>query len=60
MLTGAGKKFSDELFELNEYFITHPSNRKLAKQVIYTKGKTPEQFCTEILRGQCSLLNKDR
>jgi shikimate kinase len=50
MLTEAGKEFSDELFELNEYFIRHPSNRRLAKRVIYTKGKTPEDICDEIVQ----------
>jgi shikimate kinase len=49
MLTEAGKEFTDELFELNEYFVKHPSNRQLAKLVIYTKDKTPEKICDEIL-----------
>ncbi|BAY85339.1 shikimate kinase [Calothrix parasitica NIES-267] len=35
--------------EINRFFITHPSNQKLAKQVIYTKGKTPEEIKEEIL-----------
>jgi shikimate kinase len=51
MLTKAGKEFTDELFELNETFIRHSSNRQLAKQVIYTKGKTPEEICSEILKS---------
>jgi shikimate kinase len=50
MLTEAGKEFSDELFELNKYFIEHPSNRQLAKLVIYTKDKTPEQICNELVQ----------
>ena len=33
MLTEAGKEFTDELFELNEYFVKHPSNHRLAKWV---------------------------
>ena len=49
MLTEAGKEFTGELFELNDYFIRHPSNRRLAKQIIYTKDKTPEEICNEIL-----------
>jgi adenylate kinase family enzyme len=49
MLNEAGEEFSDELFELNEYFIKHPSNYQLAKLVIYTKDKTPEEICDEIL-----------
>lgn len=51
MLTEAGKDYSDELFELNAYFIRHPSNQRLAKRVIYTKAKTPAQICVEILQG---------
>jgi shikimate kinase len=50
MLTEAGKEFSDELFELNEHFIRHSSNRQLAKQVIYTKDKTPQEICDEIIQ----------
>ena len=51
MLTTAGKDFSDELFELNEYFVRHPSNHLLAKRVIYTKGKTPEEICDELVQN---------
>ena len=50
MLTEAGKAFTDELFELNKYFVTHPSNHRLAKLVIYTKDKTPETICDEIMQ----------
>ena len=50
MLTAAGKEFTDELFELNRYFVKHPSNHRLAKLVIYTKDKTPEQICDEIVQ----------
>ena len=49
MLTEAGKEFTDELFELNEYFIKHPSNHQLAKLVVYTKDKTPVKICEEIV-----------
>ncbi len=35
--------------EINRFVMTHPSNQKLAKQVIYTKGKTPEEIKEEIL-----------
>ncbi len=35
--------------EMNRFFMTHPSSQKLAKQVIYTKGKTPEKIKEEIL-----------
>jgi shikimate kinase len=49
MLTEARKEFTEELFELNEYFVRHPSNQRLAKLVIYTKDKTPEEVCEELL-----------
>jgi len=49
MLTEAGKEFADELFELNEYFVKHPSNHQLAKLVIYSKDKTPEGICDELM-----------
>ena len=44
-----GEEINHELFELNEYFIKHLSNHRLAKSVIYTKGNTPEEICDEIL-----------
>ena len=50
MLTEAGKEFTDELFELNKYFLKHPSNHQLAKLVIYTEDKTPEKICDEIVQ----------
>jgi hypothetical protein len=50
MLTEVGKEFTNELFELNEYFVKHPSNRQLAKLVIYTKKKTPEEICDELVQ----------
>jgi hypothetical protein len=49
MLAEAGKDFHDELFELNRYFIRHPSNYQLAKLVIYTRDKTPEEICEELV-----------
>jgi hypothetical protein len=41
--------------EINEHFVRHHSNYDLAKHVVYTKGKTPEETCDDILnwiRGQ--------
>ena len=35
--------------EVNAYWIKNPSNRRLAKQVVYTKGKTEAQTRDEIL-----------
>lgn len=34
---------------INEHFIKHHSNYDLAKYTVYTKGKTPEETCAEIL-----------
>ena len=39
-----------DVLELMEHFVRHPSNRSLAKHVIYTQGKTPEQSCAEIIQ----------
>jgi shikimate kinase len=33
---------------INAHFIKHPANAKLAKYIVYTKYKTPEQTCNEI------------
>jgi len=35
--------------EFNEHFITHPSNRELAKHIVYTKGKSPLATRDEII-----------
>jgi hypothetical protein len=37
-------------FDFHEHFTKHHSNHDLAKFVVYTKGKTPEETCDEILR----------
>ena len=39
----------DTTFDVFELFTKHPSNQKLAKHVVYTEGKTPQETCTEIL-----------
>ena len=39
------------ILAVNEHFARHPSNFKLAKTVIYTEGKTPEETCEEIIRS---------
>ena len=36
-------------FNWNEYFIQHPSNYLLAKHIVYTQGKTPQETSSEIL-----------
>jgi hypothetical protein len=42
----------------NEYFVKHPSNHQLAKFMIDTKAKAPEELCSEILQlvgEECNL-----
>ena len=54
-ILNAGNKYTDEQREVNEHFIRHHSNYDLAKYTVYTKDKTPEETCDEILnwiRGQ--------
>ncbi len=36
--------------EENKHFVHHPSSHKLAKTTIYTKGKTPQETCQEIIQ----------
>ena len=38
-----------DTLQLNEHFVKHPSNARLAKMTIYTKGKTPEETVDEIV-----------
>ena len=41
---------SDDQREVNEHFIRHHSNYDLAKFIVYTKGKDPDQVCNEVLQ----------
>lgn len=38
------------LLEMNEQLIRHPSNYILARMVIYTNDRTPDETCAEILQ----------
>ena len=49
-----GIETPQEQLAMIDQFIQDPSNQLLAKKVIYTKGKSPEQSCEEISR----LLNR--
>jgi shikimate kinase len=40
----------ERLMNLNQHFVRHPSNQRLAKHVIYTEGKTPEETVVEMMR----------
>jgi shikimate kinase len=42
-----------ELRSLNEHFVRHASNYKLAKFIVYTKDKTAEETCEEIILSTC-------
>jgi hypothetical protein len=57
-------QFQDEFrvrhgFDLNEYFLRHPSNFVLAKHVVYTVGRSPEESRDEILTRVTSLNLRD-
>ncbi len=39
-----------EVLLLNEHFVKHPSSRRLAKMIVYTGDKTPEEVCDEIVK----------
>ena len=45
--------------ELNEHFIRHHSNHDLAKQVVYTEGKTPHETADEVLRRCRDIIPRD-
>ncbi len=36
--------------EMNAYFVHHPTNTDLAKIIVYTQNKTPDETCDEIIR----------
>lgn len=38
-----------QLANVNEHFLRHHSNYDLAKFIIYTKGKSPDEICDELL-----------
>jgi shikimate kinase len=38
-----------EGFDFHEHFVRHHSNYDLAKHIVYTEGKTPEETCAEIV-----------
>ncbi|HKJ39530.1 MAG TPA: hypothetical protein VJ972_12200 [Anaerolineales bacterium] len=41
---------SDDQWAVNELFIRHHSNYDLAKHIVYTEGKTPEETADEVLQ----------
>ncbi|MFZ0545788.1 MAG: hypothetical protein WAM60_10150 [Candidatus Promineifilaceae bacterium] len=40
-----------DVLKANEEFVRLPHNGRLAKRIIYTNGKTPEETCAEIIAG---------
>jgi shikimate kinase len=40
-----------DVLKANEEFVRNPGNGRLAKRIVYTEGKTPEETCGEIVRG---------
>jgi len=44
-------RVDEKLRALNEHYVRHPANRSLAKAVVYTSGKTPEETCADILHS---------
>jgi hypothetical protein len=47
---GEGWEPSEEVLTLFDHLARHPSNRLLAKQVVYTLGRTPLDTAEEIVR----------
>lgn len=41
---------NNSVYELNEHFIKHKSNKLLAKHVIYTKGRSIEDIAEKIIK----------
>ncbi|HEX5322425.1 MAG TPA: shikimate kinase [Capsulimonadaceae bacterium] len=41
----------EDIHEVNAHFVHHHSNSDLAKIVVYTSGKAPEQTCDEIAQA---------
>ena len=49
ILNERNKELPDDIRRTNEHFVRHPSNYELAKITVYTKDKTPDQTCEQIL-----------
>jgi shikimate kinase len=43
--------FVNNDFDLNKHFLEHHSNYELAKFIVYTKDKSPEETCNEIINS---------
>ncbi len=49
VLARRAQSASQDVLELNAHFVRHHSNRSLAKHVVYTNGKTPEETADEVM-----------
>ena len=50
ILNERNKYVPSDSLNINEHFVKHPSNYELARFTVYTKAKTPETTCNEILK----------
>lgn len=49
LLEEEGVPVNENVLRVNEHFVKHPSNRRLATIVVYTKDRTPQETCDEIV-----------
>ena len=49
ILRDRNKQLPEDIQQVNEHFVRHRSNYRLAKCTVYTKAQTPEETCDEIL-----------
>jgi shikimate kinase len=50
ILTARNGYDSDGQREVNEHFVRHHSNYDLAKHIVYTRDKEPNQICSDVLK----------
>jgi hypothetical protein len=48
ILQAKDEDVTGELLALNSYFVRHPSNRRLARKVVYTSDRSPAAIASEI------------
>lgn len=49
ILNERNRELSDDIRSTNAHFVRHPSNYELAKITVYTKDKTPDETCEQVL-----------
>ncbi|MBN1581813.1 MAG: AAA family ATPase [Anaerolineae bacterium] len=50
MTEGDFGEVDPDLLAMNEHFVKHPSNHRLATMTVYTKGHSAEETCDEIVK----------